>query len=93
MIQANEMTQSEVKEALENDKDDQFNDMHYTLTCDTCGRDVATNLLSKDFARPYFGQFLLKDVVEHNLTHYKKPTVLACEDDDIFGVVHTKCNH
>lgn len=94
MIIANEMTQSEVEEALEGDMDDQFDAMDYTIDCNTCGQTITDVFRSRDLgkdsrATPSF--FL--ELLAHNMTHYKKPTVLACEDDDIFGVVHTKCNH
>ena len=52
MIMANEMTQSEVEEALENDMEDQFESMDYTVQCNTCGEEITNVLLSKDFSPP-----------------------------------------
>ena len=91
MIQANEMTQLEVEEALEEDMHDQFEDMYYTVQCNTCGEEITNVLLSKDFSPRM--RDMGDSIVAHNMTHYRKPIVNACEDDDIFGVVHTKCNH
>ena len=93
MIQANEMTQLEVAEALENDMGDQFEDMYYTVQCNTCGKEITSVMLSKDLSPRVNPHGMHDAMVAHNMTHYKKPTVIACEDDDIFGVVHTKCNH
>ena len=95
MIHANEMTPSEVEDALEDDMEDQFDAMDYTVQCNTCGKEITDVLLSKDFnlnpvSRNMRG--MGDSIVAHNMTHYKKPIVLACEDDDIFGVVHTNCN-
>ena len=91
MIHANEMTPSEVEDALEDDMEDQFDAMDYTVQCNTCGKEITDVLLSKDFSPRM--RDMGDSIVAHNMTHYRKPIVNACEDDDIFGVVHTKCNH
>ena len=91
MIIANEMTPLEVENALENDMEDQFYAMDYTVQCNTCGEEITDVLLSKDFRGS--ARDMGDSIVAHNMTHYRSPLIFDCEDDDVFGVVHTKCNH
>ena len=48
MINANEMTQLELDAELENDMDDQFEDMYYTIECNICGEEITDVLLLRD---------------------------------------------
>ena len=82
MIQANEMTQLEVEEALEEDMHDQFNDMYYTIECNICGERITGVLLSKDLSPRVNPHGMHDAMVTHNLTHYKKPTVVEFRWDD-----------
>ena len=69
---------------------EQFEDMCYTLTCNECGKQVLPNVLHRDFDRTTTVGDMREMIVKHNLTHVE---VWACEEDDIFGVDHSKCNH
>jgi len=71
-------------------------EMYYTVECNECGERITGNLLASDFNRPGLmnGAESYQRLLEvHNLTHYVKPTIYNCEDDDVFGVLHTECNH
>ena len=91
MIMANEMTADERRQAIETDREDQFEAMDYTVECNTCGEEITSVLLSKDFSPRM--RDMGDSIVAHNMTHYEAPIILDCEDDDIFGVLHTNCNH
>ena len=71
MAKATGFTQEEIEE----DRDDQFEGFHYTLTCDVCGQPVLTTVLSRDFDQdtlfnPKYIRDMFEDVVAHNMTHY-----------------------
>ena len=91
MIHASEM--ETIEEQLQADMDEQFSDMYYTLACDQCGEDVCRMILANDFERSGLVEDMADRVKKHNMTHYTKPTIYNCQDDDIFGVTHSTCNH
>ena len=73
---------------------DQIDEIYYRVNCDTCGKTIMNTLLARDLE---YGSALVKmthDVlIKHNTTHYESPTVYACTEDDVFGVLHTHCTH
>ena len=91
MIHASEM--ETIEEQLQADMDEQFSDMYYTLTCDTCGKLLSQVIRGDDFERPGLGAYMADRIKKHNMTHYTKPTIYDCQDDDIFGVTHSTCHH
>jgi hypothetical protein len=83
-------------EDIDEDRAEQYAEMDYTLECNTCGEIIITTVLSADFDRPgliHGPESIQHSLEAHNATHYKKPVIYACEDDDIFGVTHAKCTH
>ena len=80
-------------EQIQDDKDEQFAAMDYTVECNTCGEQIRYSLLWDDFNRPVLIKDLQDAMYTHNMTHYEKPMIHRCKDDDIFGVDHSECNH
>jgi hypothetical protein len=79
-------------EDIQEDMTEQFEEMYYSVECNTCGEIITTTLLGRDFQSSQRSG--MADIIgRHNLTHYKAPVIYACEDDDIFGVTHAKCTH
>jgi hypothetical protein len=91
MIHASETVTLE--EQLQADMDEQFAEMDYTLTCDQCGENVSRLIIADDFERAGLVTSMADRIKKHNMTHYTKPTIYDCQDDDIFGVTHSTCNH
>ena len=65
----------ELREAYEEDRDEQFEGFTYTLTCDVCGAEVFTNLVTR-YLDPQSGvllymQDIFDDMFRHNMTHYE----------------------
>ena len=68
MTKATEFTQQEV---IEKDRDEQFEDMYYKLTCERCGEEVLGTVLAKDFDGSIIRLASVFDkVIAHNMTHY-----------------------
>ena len=80
-------------EQIQEDKDEQFEAMDYTVECNTCGERIIRLLLSEDFERPTLLNEVRNRILQHNMTHYVKPMIYRCKDDDVFGVDHSECNH
>jgi hypothetical protein len=80
-------------ERMQDDLEEQMDEMYYALTCDICGESILKSLLLKDFEEERYFSSLAATIRAHNKTHYIEPTIYACEDDDIFGVLHTQCTH
>ena len=72
----------ELREAYEEDRDEQFEGFTYTLTCDVCGAEVFTNLVTR-YLNPrsivkdprsgvlLYLQDIFDDMFLHNMTHYE----------------------
>tara|TARA_R100000306_G_C4302870_1_gene106028 strand:- start:191 stop:445 length:255 start_codon:yes stop_codon:yes gene_type:complete len=74
MENANEMTQSEIEDILEEDMHGQFEDMYYTVKCETCDKRITDVLLLRDVEKDSrTTQDFFLELLEHNMTHYKKP--------------------
>ena len=70
------------EEEIQEDKASQFEDMHYTIECNTCGEIITTVLLSADFDRPglIHGPESIQHSLEvHNATHYEAPIPICKE--------------
>jgi hypothetical protein len=71
---------------------DAFHEMYYTVECNECGERITGNLLASDFYRPGLmnGLESYPRLMEaHNMTHYVKPTLYNCEEDDDFDAIAT----
>ena len=85
-----------IEVAKEENMEEQFKAMEYTVECNTCGERIIHSLQSPDFNRPGLikGPDGIQDAMEaHNMTHYEAPVVYDCQDDAIVGVTHATCNH
>lgn len=77
VLHAEHRKKRELREAYEEDRDEQFEGFTYTLTCDVCGAEVFTNLVTR-YLDPRSGVLLyLQDIFDdmflHNMTHYEPP--------------------
>jgi hypothetical protein len=75
VLRAEYWKKRELREAYEEDRDEQFEGFTYTLTCDVCGAEVFTNLVTRYFD-PRSGvllymQDIFDDMFLHNMTHYE----------------------
>ena len=65
----------ELREAYEEDRDEQFEGFTYTLTCDVCGAEVFTNLVTRYLDPQSGGLLYMQDIFDdmflHNMTHYE----------------------
>ena len=64
-------------EQIQEDMEEQFEEMTYTLECGRCGKGITENLLATDFNRLLLltgPQSYQSDMEAHNMTHYVKPT-------------------
>jgi hypothetical protein len=83
-------------EDIENEREEQFAEMYYSLECNICGEIITTAILAGDFNRPGLmtgPESFQRLLIAHNEKHYEAPVIYACEDDDVFGVTHIKCTH
>jgi len=62
-------------EEIQEDKASQFEDMNYTMECNTCGETIATMILIRDLERPYWTVY--ESIYLHNMTHYEAPQIGA----------------
>ena len=62
-------------EEIQEDKASQFEDMNYTIECNTCGETITTVLWAGDFDidRPALVTSWRNRLSEHNMTHYEAP--------------------
>ena len=60
------------EEEIQEDKASQFEDMNYTIECNTCGETITTVLWAGDFDidRPALVTSWRNRLSEHNMTHY-----------------------
>ena len=82
VLHAEHRKKRELREAYEEDRDEQFEGFTYTLTCDVCGAEVFTNLVTR-YLNPrsivkdprsgvlLYLQDIFDDMFLHNMTHYE----------------------
>ena len=80
-----------IGEAIQEDKELQWEDISYSVECNICGLTITGVLLERDFERPQ--QRTWHKIIAHNMVHYEEPAIYNCEEDDIFGVTHHRCTH